>query len=72
MSLAILLTRASPAPPASPVLLRERDAKEKTENGSVRGGRKKNSECSMTEEQWIACVIRSCEQVLGCGMESEH
>lgn len=32
----ILLPRASPAPPASLELLREREAKEKTEKGSVR------------------------------------
>lgn len=37
----ILLPRASPASPASPALLREREAKEKTEKGNVRGGRKK-------------------------------
>lgn len=37
----ILLPRASPAPPVSPALLREREAREKIEKGSVKGGRKK-------------------------------
>lgn len=48
----ILLPRGKfscPASPASPALLRERLAREKTEKGSVREGEK--SECSMIEEQ---------------------